>query len=180
MNLFSNIVYFFGSINISGCCFAFAPAGAASDRLCIATNASVAVPLSAEEACFCPYEFTGDCDGGYTTDPWLHLAGMGLVTGGQFNHSGMFGTDGLCSAYTLPHCHHHGPRGKDPYPSENKKGCPSVDTSPKCPNKCDVTAKIPYNSWTKSRYKSPKKKKVSPICKYIQVMTKGKRQWHQF
>ena len=142
-----------------GCCFAFAPAGAASDRLCIASNGSVAIPLSAQEACFCPYEFTGDCDGGYTSDPWLHLAGKGLVTGGQFNHTGKYGSDGLCSAYSLPHCHHHGPRGKDPYPSENSKGCPSVDDSPKCPNKCDSDAKVPYDSWTKSRYKSPKKKK---------------------
>ena len=46
-----------------GCCFAFAPAGAASDRLCIASNASVALPLSAQEACFCPYIFQGGCDG---------------------------------------------------------------------------------------------------------------------
>ena len=32
-----------------GCCWAFGPASAASDRLCIATNASVAIPLSAQE-----------------------------------------------------------------------------------------------------------------------------------
>ena len=36
-----------------GCCWAFGAAEAASDRLCIATNGKVAVPLSAQDMCFC-------------------------------------------------------------------------------------------------------------------------------
>ena len=74
-----------------GCCWAFAPrrCGAASDRLCIATN--ITVPLSAEDACFSIDTFEGDCNGGYPTEPWIHLANTGLVTGGQFNHSGRVG-----------------------------------------------------------------------------------------
>ena len=100
--------------------------------------------------------------GGYTSDPWQHLIHEGLVTGGQFNNSGTFGKDGLCSAYSLPHCHHHGPKRKgENYPSENTKGCPAAD-SPKCPNKCDSDAKAPYNSWKKSRYKISGKLLVYP------------------
>jgi cathepsin B len=140
-----------------GCCWAFAPASAGSDRLCIATNGTVQVPLSAQDACFCTQEFKGDCDGGYTTEPVLHLMGEGLVTGGQFNHSGPFassGEDGFCAAYSLPHCHHHGPKGKDPYPDEKSKGCPMVKNSPTCPGKCDEGAHKPYDSWsTSGRYK---------------------------
>merc|ERR1712014_203402 len=36
-----------------GCCWAFAGAEAASDRMCIASNASILLPLSAEDVCFC-------------------------------------------------------------------------------------------------------------------------------
>ena len=140
-----------------GCCWAFGPAGAASDRLCIATNVTVAVPLSAQEACFCPAIFSGGCDGGYPNDAWLHVGDMGLVTGSQFNNTGPFGHRGFCSSFTLPHCHHHGPRGNDPFPAEGSKGCPEVETDPKCPDKCDDDSKAPYKSWKKDRYKIDEK-----------------------
>ena len=135
-----------------GCCWAFAPAGAASDRLCIATKAKALVPLSAQQACFCPFEFSGDCDGGYPTSAWLHVMREGLVTGGQYNHTGPFGDLGLCSAYSLPHCHHHGPRGEDPYPAEGHKGCKPFD-SPQCPRACDGSARQPFDSM-KNVYKA--------------------------
>jgi len=76
------------------------------------------------------------------------------VTGGQNKGLGPFGKDaGFCSAFSLPHCHHHGPVGNDPYPSENKPGCPSVDRSPRCPSKCDEGAKAPHNEFEKDKYK---------------------------
>merc|ERR1712017_56040 len=34
-----------------GCCWAFGGTSAASDRLCIATNATLSVPLSAQDVC---------------------------------------------------------------------------------------------------------------------------------
>ena len=51
-----------------GCCWAFGGAEAASDRMCIATNASLMLPLSAQEVCFCsnPTPYTSPA-------PTLHL-----------------------------------------------------------------------------------------------------------
>merc|ERR1719487_2003299 len=119
-----------------GCCWAFAGAEAASDRTCIATNATLLLPLSAQDVCF-NSNFDG-CDGGMIDTPWSYIQGHGAVTGGQYQGSGPFGK-GLCSSFSLPHCHHHGPKGQDPYPSEGEPGCPS-QKSAKCPASCDATA----------------------------------------
>ncbi|KAK3261571.1 hypothetical protein CYMTET_29525 [Cymbomonas tetramitiformis] len=133
-----------------GCCWAFGAASAASDRLCIATNGTIQVALSAQETCFCA-ESDG-CDGGDLYTPWEYIQSSGLATGGQYQNSGPFGKDGLCSDFSLPHCHHHGPQGNDPYPAENQPGCPSVSRSPKCPTKCDAESKAPYSNFKRDRY----------------------------
>jgi hypothetical protein len=36
--------------------------------------------------------------------------------------------EGFCSPFSLPHCHHHGDSGTDPYPAEGTDGCPSQDS----------------------------------------------------
>jgi len=132
-----------------GCCWAFGAASAASDRMCIATNGSVALPISAEDVCFCGS--SDGCGGGMLPDAWQYIQQTGAVTGGQ-QGDGPFDADGLCADFTLPHCHHHGPQGKDPYPAEGKKGCPS-ESSPKCPAKCGANAKAPHNHFSKDKYK---------------------------
>jgi len=131
-----------------GCCWAFAGAEAASDRLCIATNGSVAVPLSAQEVCFCASD--DGCDGGFVTEPWDHIKSKGTVTGSQQKYTGS-GTDpdpfakgNFCSAFSLPHCHHHGPAKSDPFPAEGAPGCPS-EKSPSCPKKCDSDSKESFS-----------------------------------
>eukprot|EP00656_Telonema_subtile_P028876 TRINITY_DN315_c0_g1_i2.p1 TRINITY_DN315_c0_g1~~TRINITY_DN315_c0_g1_i2.p1 ORF type:complete len:380 (-),score=90.86 TRINITY_DN315_c0_g1_i2:179-1318(-) len=128
--------------SMCGCCWAFAGASAASDRLCISTDGAVAVPLSAQDICFCSN--SDGCDGGQISTPWDYIASTGAVTGGQqkFSATGAnpdpFADDkSLCSAFSLPHCHHHGPQGKDPFPAEGAAGCPQ-QTSPSCPSKCDA------------------------------------------
>eukprot|EP00035_Acanthoeca_spectabilis_P019618 m.429001 g.429001 ORF g.429001 m.429001 type:complete len:362 (+) comp16930_c0_seq1:668-1753(+) len=115
-----------------GCCWAFGGAEAASDRMCIATQGKYMVPLSAQDVCFCS-SFDG-CDGGQITTPWTFISKSGVVSGGQYDGTGPFGKQ--CSDFTLPHCHHHGPVGKDPYPSEGSPGCPS-QKSPACPRTCE-------------------------------------------
>jgi len=136
-----------------GCCWAFGTSSAASDRLCIATKGKIKVPLSAEETCFCSEE--NGCGGGMLSTPWNYFKDTGVVTGGQFNNS--YGTGipfegkGFCSDFSLPHCHHHGPVGKDPYPAEGQPGCPS-QRSPACPTKCDDSAKGAYDDFEKDRY----------------------------
>lgn len=131
-----------------GCCWAFGGAEAASDRLCIYSKGGIKVPLSANEMCFCA-ESDG-CDGGMLATAWDFIKRKGLVTGGQYNNTGPLG-GGYCSAYPLPHCHHHGPQGDDPYPAEGQPGCPS-ESSPACPSSCDTDAESPHNDWTDDKY----------------------------
>jgi len=127
--------------SMCGCCWAFGGASAASDRLCISTNGTIAVPLSAQDVCFCS-SFDG-CDGGQITTPWNFIGRQGVVTGGQYQGSGPFGK-GYCSDFSLPHCHHHGPQRDDPYPPEGSKGCPQ-QRSPSCPRSCDSDSKRSFN-----------------------------------
>jgi len=54
--------------------------------------------------------------------------------------------EGLCADYSLPHCHHHGPQGDDPYPAEGAPGCPSKH-SPKCPKRCDDGSAKGHDVW---------------------------------
>jgi cathepsin B len=140
-----------------GCCWAFGGAEAASDRMCIATNASIVVPLSAQDVCFNGGGFMSQgCSGGQITSPWSYMkkgglfGGKGAVSGGQYNGSGTFGA-GFCSDFSLPHCHHHGPQGADPYPAEGKPGCPS-ESSPSGPKACDASAAAPHNDFKSDKY----------------------------
>jgi len=131
-----------------GCCWAFAAAGAASDRACIASGAKILLPLSPQDICFCASD--DGCSGGDITSPWDYIQQTGAVTGGQYKGTGPFG-NGLCADFSLPHCHHHGPQGDDPYPAEGKPGCPS-ETSPKCPAQCDATASADHKYFSHDKY----------------------------
>merc|ERR1712150_198106 len=74
----------------------------------------------------------------------------GVVTGGQYQGSGPFGA-GMCSDFSLPHCHHHGPQRDDPYPAEGQPGCPS-ESSPQCPKKCDSNSASEHSDFTKDKW----------------------------
>mmetsp|Transcript_65702 Transcript_65702/g.203692 ORF Transcript_65702/g.203692 Transcript_65702/m.203692 type:complete len:365 (+) Transcript_65702:104-1198(+) len=131
-----------------GCCWAFAGVEAASDRMCIATNASVLLPLSPEDVCFCANP--DGCGGGMIDTPWSYIKRSGSVTGGQYKGTGPFGS-GLCADYSLPHCHHHGPQGSDPYPAEGQPGCPSA-SSPSCPKACSSSASTEHQDYASDKY----------------------------
>lgn len=131
-----------------GCCWAFAAAEVASDRLCIATNASVMVPLSAEDICFCGS--SDGCAGGDATTGWDYINQRGAVTGGQYKGTGPFG-QGMCLDFSMPHCHHHGPKGSDPFPAEGTPGCPT-QKSARCATQCDADATSPHNDFNSDKY----------------------------
>merc|ERR1712048_792758 len=140
-----------------GCCWAFAGAEAGSDRMCISSNASIMIPLSAQDVCFNGGGLMSQgCNGGQISSPWSYMkkgglfGGKGVVSGGQYQGSGPFGK-GLCSDFSMPHCHHHGPQGSDPYPAEGQPGCPS-QRSPEGPKKCDADAKAPHNDFQADKY----------------------------
>jgi len=153
-----------------GCCWAFGGASAASDRLCIATDGKLAVPISAEDVCF-GGSFDG-CGGGFLEDTWSYIQ-SGAVSGGQQDNTGPLG-GGFCSKFSLPHCHHHGPQGKDPYPAEGAPGCPSED-SPSAPKKCDSDASSGHSDFAKDKYSFSGKITSYPNEKAIQsaIMTSG-------
>merc|ERR1719353_1156846 len=96
------------------------------------------------------------CNGGQITSPWSFMkkggwfGGKGAVSGGQYQGTGPFGK-GFCSDFSLPHCHHHGPQGSDPYPAEGAAGCPSQQSAPKF-NKCDDDATAPHNNFAQDKY----------------------------
>jgi len=137
--------------SMCGCCWAFGGASAASDRMCIATKGAMAVPLSAQDICFCSSE--DGCQGGQIDTPWDYIGNQGAVSGGQQKDTISKGADpdpfsgdkSLCSAFSLPHCHHHGPQGSDPFPAEGAAGCPSQD-SPSCPKKCDSGSSASFST----------------------------------
>ncbi|CAK8993737.1 Cathepsin B [Cleaved into: Cathepsin B light chain, partial [Durusdinium trenchii] len=143
-----------------GCCWAFAGAEAASDRMCIATKGKTM------DVCF--NANPDGCDGGMIDRPWSYIKSTGAVSGGQYQGTGPFGK-GLCSDFSLPHCHHHGPQGKDPYPAEGKPGCPS-ESSPAGPTKCDATAKAPHNDFKQDKYSYKGKTQTTSGEKAIQQM----------
>jgi cathepsin B len=96
------------------------------------------------------------CGGGFPTTAWARLEQHGLVTGGQNNGLGPFGnSSGFCSSFSLPHCHHYGPRGDDPYPAEGGDACPKVTTGhgPACPTACDTGARAPHADFASDKYK---------------------------
>jgi len=129
-----------------GCCWAFGTTSAASDRFCISTDASELVTFSAQDVCFCS-SFNG-CGGGFTGSAFNYIQ-KGVVTGGQYNNTGP--TQDLCLAFSLPHCHHHGPQGSDPYPAEGDVGC-ETQSSPRCPRECDDNAKAPHDVHKEDKY----------------------------
>jgi len=135
-----------------GCCWAFGAAEAASDRMCIATNATMMYPLSAQDMCFCAE--TNGCNGGMLYSAWRHIKSSGLVTGGMNDNTdpsdAMGG--GWCSKFSLPHCHHHGPKGSDPYPNEGQGKCKQPLRSPACPRRCDEDAQAPHNKFDDDKY----------------------------
>merc|ERR1712232_1066099 len=95
------------------------------------------------------------CNGGQIASPWQYikkgfLGKHGAVSGGQNQGTGPFGK-GLCSDFSLPHCHHHGPQGQDPYPAEGQKGCPS-QSNPRGPTSCDSDAQAPHNDFASDKY----------------------------
>jgi len=122
-----------------GCCWAVAAASAASDRLCIFSNGTVQVPLSANDLCFC--EESDGCGGGNANYAWDFIKKSGLVTGGQNGGLGPFG-DGYCSQYPLAHNKPLGP------------GCPPIEPghSPACPTECDGSAKAPHDNFETDAY----------------------------
>jgi len=84
-----------------GSCWAFGGVEAMSDRICISSNATTVVRISAEDLLACCFECGYGCDGGYPESTWEYFMETGLVTGGGYNSK-----EG-CQPYSLEDCDHH-------------------------------------------------------------------------
>lgn len=109
-----------------GSCWAFATVEAASDRICIHSNAERKLLLSAQDLLTCAA--AGFCDGGSVYYAWLDWTSRGIVTGGLYNN-----TEQGCKSYFLPPCEDHANQCRD-----------YVDT-PSCIRECD-DASLEYDA----------------------------------
>jgi cathepsin B len=86
-----------------GSCWAFGAVEAMSDRICIFSNASTVVQISAQDMISCGSGVTTlsfGCNGGQPRGAWKYYVNQGVVTGGLYEGEG-------CQPYFLPPCNHH-------------------------------------------------------------------------
>uniref|UniRef100_A0A0N5AM46 Pept_C1 domain-containing protein n=1 Tax=Syphacia muris TaxID=451379 RepID=A0A0N5AM46_9BILA len=84
-----------------GSCWAFGAVEAMSDRICIASNGSVQVSLSADDLLSCCSSCGFGCDGGDPLAAWRYWVSDGIVTGSNYTLK-----EG-CKPYPFPPCEHH-------------------------------------------------------------------------
>ncbi|KAH7697876.1 CRE-CPR-6 protein [Aphelenchoides avenae] len=106
-----------------GSCWAFGAVEAMSDRICIASNGTVQVSLSAADLLTC-FSGADGCDGAYSLLPaWQYWVTDGIVTGSNYTAK-----EG-CRPYPFAPCEHHinathypkCPKGEYPTPNCEKK-----------------------------------------------------------
>jgi len=118
-----------------GSCWAFGSVEAMTDRICIHSNASNQVQISAQDATSCCHLGDMGCNGGIPMTVYTYYHNTGIVTGGLYDDKTG------CYAYELPPCAHHVNSTKYPPCGESTK-------TPKCANKCDSSATV----WSKDKH----------------------------
>lgn len=92
-----------GAIKIQsncGACWALASSAAFSDRICVATNGSINVPLSSDHllTCCANCYMTSGCEGGDPLIAWAYMKKHGICSGGEYaSHVG-------CKPYRIAPC----------------------------------------------------------------------------
>uniref|UniRef100_A0A8C9SB50 Cathepsin B n=2 Tax=Scleropages formosus TaxID=113540 RepID=A0A8C9SB50_SCLFO len=115
-----------------GSCWAFGAVEAISDRICIHSNGSVSLEISAEDLLSCCHTCGFGCHGGYPRAAWNYWMKKGLVTGGLYNsHVG-------CRPYTIPPCEHYSDGTRPPCAGE-------MGRTPKCRLQCEAGYKPSYH-----------------------------------
>ncbi|RCN47338.1 papain family cysteine protease, partial [Ancylostoma caninum] len=106
-----------------GSCWAVSSAEAMSDRVCIASEGSKKVLLSADDLLTCCSECGYGCDGGWPIMAWHYFVEKGICTGGAY------GEKDVCKPYEISPCGHH---KNETYYGE----CDEDAKTPKCVRKC--------------------------------------------
>ncbi|KAM7540016.1 hypothetical protein Aperf_G00000022633 [Anoplocephala perfoliata] len=116
-----------------GACWAFGAVEAISDRICIHTNATKVVRISADDLLSCCGLKCGfGCNGGIPENAWKFWLQEGIVSGGLYNsHDG-------CRPYEIPPCEHH--------TKGNRSDCSGNSRTPKCREKCAEGYEVEYSA----------------------------------
>jgi cathepsin B len=108
-----------------GSCWAFGAVEAMTDRICILSNGTKQVHISAEDMNSCCDSCGMGCDGGYPSAAWDYWQSPGIVDGANYKL-----TPTGCYPYSIPNCDHH-------LNDTGKYGpCPPVQDTPDCTSKC--------------------------------------------
>jgi len=119
-----------------GSCWAFGSVEAITDRICIASNGTRNVHLSAEDVTSCDRFEDMGCSGGIPSTVYSYYRIAGIVDGGNY------GDKSGCYSYQLEPCAHHSA-------STKFKNCSGEVRTPKCKNKCVDNG----NSWLGSKHR---------------------------
>ncbi|KAJ8919698.1 hypothetical protein NQ315_006226 [Exocentrus adspersus] len=116
-----------------GSCWAFGAVEAMSDRICIHSNATKQVSVSAEDLMSCCGLTCGlGCYGGFPDSAWDYWLKSGIVTGG------LYGTNDGCKPYSIAPCAHFNKFSSEP-------ACDTEVITPMCVSTCDVPT-LTYNN----------------------------------
>ncbi|KAM3178596.1 hypothetical protein ACTXT7_002223 [Hymenolepis weldensis] len=116
-----------------GSCWAFGAVEAISDRICIHSNGTEIVRISADDLVSCCGIKCGfGCSGGIPENAWKYWVEDGIVTGGLYDsHDG-------CRPYEIPPCEHH--------TKGNLPDCHGNARTPKCLRRCADGYDVEYNA----------------------------------
>jgi len=123
-----------------GSCWAFGAVAAMTDRICIATNGTKQVHISAEDMNSCCDSCGFGCDGGYPGAAWQYWQDSGVVDGANYKIQ-----PSLCYPYSIANCDHH-------LNTTGKYGpCPDIQDTPQCTSKC-----VDGGNWDSRKNKASK------------------------
>ncbi|CAD5207339.1 unnamed protein product [Bursaphelenchus okinawaensis] len=115
-----------------GSCWAVAATSTMSDRICIHSNGTKQVDVSADDLISC-CKFCGlGCFGGAPEAAWVYYMTKGLVSGGAY------GDNSTCRSYPFAPCEHHVPGPKP--------ACGGYSKTPKCERTCSESSGLTYNN----------------------------------
>ncbi|KAJ3662919.1 hypothetical protein Zmor_007234 [Zophobas morio] len=121
-----------GDIKDQGGCaagWAFAAIGTINDRICIHSNATIQMNISALDLLTCCSDCNYGCTGGRPVEGWYYWSSTGVVTGGKY------GTNDGCKAYSIEPCDHY-----------VDGSCEFMGYAPDCVKACDEGSSLEYDS----------------------------------
>eukprot|EP00756_Hemistasia_phaeocysticola_P038221 Hpha_TRINITY_DN16745_c1_g1::TRINITY_DN16745_c1_g1_i1::g.77595::m.77595/K01363/CTSB; cathepsin B len=115
-----------------GSCWAFGSTEAMTDRICLASNGTKQVHLSAQDMTSCNKLGNMGCSGGVPSSAYTYWKSNGVVSGGNY------GDKSGCWSYQLAPCAHH--TNSSSYPD-----CQGDASAPSCAKKCTDNTKLTWS-----------------------------------